>query len=192
MNRATPGLPSALRGALLLPLAWWTVRAAASTDPWCFVDWVNLAFHEAGHLLFAPFGRTLHVAGGTAGQLLVPAALGARFLFPDRNSFAAALCLWWTGESLVNVSRYVADARDLSLPLVGGGEHDWNSLLFDLGLLDERSVRAIAGGTRGFGAAVMLLGLAWAIWFVLPGGFRDRKLRPLRILAPRLARLLEI
>ena len=42
-----------------------------------FLDGVNLAFHEAGHLFFAFFGQTLQFLGGTLGQLLFPLALSA-------------------------------------------------------------------------------------------------------------------
>ncbi len=32
-----------------------------------------ILFHEAGHVLFAPFGEVIRIAGGTIGQLLMPA-----------------------------------------------------------------------------------------------------------------------
>jgi hypothetical protein len=40
---------------------------------------------------------------------------------------------------------YVADARAQELPLVGGGEHDWDYLLGRMGLLaqDQHITRAI-------------------------------------------------
>src|SRR5262249_30280440 len=70
-----------------------------------------------------------------------------------------AACVWWIGENLVNVSVYMADARDLALPLVGGGDHDWNELFYRFGLLGQESVSVVSGGTRGAGIVVMLLGL---------------------------------
>jgi hypothetical protein len=42
---------------------------------------------------------------------------------------------WWVAQNLWNVSVYVADARAQLLPLVGGGEHDWNYLLGRTGWL---------------------------------------------------------
>ncbi len=33
---------------------------------------VNLPFHEAGHLIFRPFGRLMTSLGGSLGQLLMP------------------------------------------------------------------------------------------------------------------------
>lgn len=153
-------------------LAWWTLSASGSARPYLFIDGVNLAFHEAGHLVFAPFGTTLGILGGSLGQVLVPGLLAAYFLFKQRSPFPAALCLWWVGENLTNVAVYMADARDLKLDLVGGGEHDWNRLFYRFGLLGQDSVDRVSGSTHFLGVAVMLAGLAWILYFVLPA---DRK-----------------
>src|SRR6266571_3511898 len=37
-----------------------------------FMHLINLPFHEAGHLIFSPFGRFLTVLGGSLGQLFMP------------------------------------------------------------------------------------------------------------------------
>ncbi len=66
----------------------------------------------------------------------------------------------------------MADARDLALPLVGGGDHDWNELFYRFGLLGEDSVRAVSTGTHRLGTLVMLLGVAWLACFALPGRLR--------------------
>jgi hypothetical protein len=153
---------------LLLPLAWWTFSLGTGLSTWCFLDYINLAFHEAGHIFLGFAGKTLHYLGGTLGQLLVPAALAAWFLLREEQPFAAALCCWWLGESLVNVSIYMADARSLQLPLVGGGDHDWNELFYRFGMLSEGAVNTTAGITHLLGAAVMLIGLAWSLLFILP------------------------
>jgi hypothetical protein len=176
--------------ALLLPLAWWTLSMGSGAATWCFLDYVNLAFHEAGHLVFRPLGTTLHYLGGTLGQLLVPLILAATFLLRERKPFAAAVCLWWTGESLINISIYMADARELSLPLVGGGDHDWNELFFRFGLLSEPPVRSVSSGTHVAGVIVMLLGLAWAGQFLLPDRLRWRLRHGLTLRFPWLERFL--
>lgn len=99
-----------------------------------FLDGVNLAFHEAGHLFLSFGGQTLHVLGGTLGQLFFPAACAVHFLRSDRT-FEAALVSVWCAESLMNVARYLGDAEARSLPLVGGHIHDWHWLLSRAGLL---------------------------------------------------------
>ena len=161
------------RIALVAWLAWWTLRLAA-TSTWIFLDFVNLAFHEAGHLVFSFLGSTMQYLGGTLGQLLVPGLLMIHFLFRQQQPLGAAFCLWWFGQNLVNISVYMADARELALPLVGGGDHDWNELFFRFGLLGESSVERVSGLTRLSGMLVMLLGLAWCTWFVLPEPTRGR------------------
>ena len=40
-----------------------------------FIHGPLLVFHEAGHVLFRPFGEWLTVLGGTLGQLIMPAIL---------------------------------------------------------------------------------------------------------------------
>ncbi|MFI3185789.1 MAG: zinc ribbon domain-containing protein, partial [Methylococcaceae bacterium] len=37
-----------------------------------FLHLVNLPFHEAGHIIFRPFGAFITSLGGTLGQLLMP------------------------------------------------------------------------------------------------------------------------
>ena len=165
--------PSWLATPLAALLAYWTARLLTSPELGCFLDRVNLAFHEAGHIFLAPFGSTLHYLGGTVGQLAVPILLAGYFLLvvPTRP-LGAALCTWWVGENLMNISVYMADARDLALPLVGGGDHDWNELLYRFGLLGADSVSAVSGGTRFLGGLLMLAGLAWVLLFALPGTLR--------------------
>jgi hypothetical protein len=179
------------RLALIVLLLWVTQRLATRAWTGCFLDLVNLAFHEAGHVFLRPFGHTLHVLGGTLFQLLIPGVLVWYFLVQRREAFASAVCLWWLGESLINVAVYMADARDLDLDLVGGGEHDWNELFFRFNLLDEESVASISSTTHGIGVALMLLGLAWAVLFVLPRVVRSSLVLRLAGVAPRAVRLLD-
>jgi hypothetical protein len=157
----------------LLLLAWWTLRSGLGRQ-WIFLDFVNLAFHEAGHVLLGFAGTTVHYLGGTLGQLLVPALLAFHFLRRQRQPLGAAFCLWWFGQNLGQIAVYMADARELTLPLVGGGDHDWNELFFRFGVLDALSVERIAGATRAAGVVVMLAGLAWTGCFALPDRTRER------------------
>lgn len=158
MNRDLPAWAPALLG---LPLLYWTVSLIARPEAGIFIALVDLAFHEAGHLAFAPFGSTLHYLGGTLGQLLVPGLLIWYFLKRREQPLGAAFCLWWAGENLAGIARYMADARDWNLPLVGGGDHDWNELFYRFGLLGEDAVRTTSGLTRAAGILTMLAGLLW-------------------------------
>ncbi|MDX1388230.1 MAG: hypothetical protein R3344_03520 [Acidobacteriota bacterium] len=179
------------RVVLLVPLVWWTLSLGSGGSRWCFLDYVNLAFHEAGHLFFSFGGSTLHYLGGTLGQLLVPLSLVAWFLLREGKPFSAAFCLWWFGQNFIGISVYMGDARSLALPLVGGGDHDWNELFFRFGLLAEPAVERVASITHTAGVLVMLLGLAWTGFFVLPEATRQRLRNRARLQWPRLAYLLE-
>src|SRR5262249_31179713 len=145
----------ALAGGTILLIG--SLVLAARAQPWIFFDWLNLAFHEAGHIFLLPFGETLHFLGGTLFQLAIPAAVVVHFLRRESPARAAA-CLWWVGQNCLGISVYMADARELKLPLVGGGENDWNHLFYQWGLLGEDSVRRIAWLTHSAGVTLMLAG----------------------------------
>jgi hypothetical protein len=98
------------------------------------LDFVNLGFHEAGHIFLGFFGRFIMMLGGTIFQLLVPAVCLVHLKRRGAN-LGWQLCLFWLGESLLNVSIYAADAVKQALPLVGGGEHDWTYLLTETHLI---------------------------------------------------------
>src|ERR1700755_2634051 len=89
-------------------------------DPhrWHFIDGVNLIIHEAGHVVFMPFGEFITVAGGSLFQLIVPAAF-ALYFYRRGQLFSAALVLFWLGQSLLNVAVYAGDALKVELPLLG-------------------------------------------------------------------------
>ena len=122
------------------------------------LDSANLAFHEAGHPIVGLFSNRLSVYGGTLFQLAFPVA--AAWDFRRRGQAAGvAACGVWLGENLLNVARYMADARAQALPLVGGGDHDWTEIFSRWGLLaaDTR----VAGLTRVVAVAVMGYACLW-------------------------------
>jgi hypothetical protein len=108
------------------------------------IDHANLLFHEAGHPLIGFFSGRLETYGGTIGQLTFPVILTisgwrkGKFLL-----FSGALI--WFFENFLNIARYMADARKLQLPLVGGGDHDWNTILarWDILMYDTRIASAL-------------------------------------------------
>ena len=121
------------------------------------LDSVDLAIHETGHLVFAPFGEVMGFLGGTLFQILLPGAFVAHFLRRG-DRYGAAICLWWVAQNCWNISVYVADARAQELPLVGGGEHDWAYLLDAAGWLSQDL--AIARAVHGCGVLLFLFALA--------------------------------
>ncbi|TGU72234.1 zinc ribbon domain-containing protein [Geomonas terrae] len=130
-----------------------------------YMHLVNLPFHEAGHVIFAPFGRFIQVLGGTLGQWLMPAVVTASFL-RRKDHFAATVGVWWLGQSFMDIAPYMDDARAGQLMLLGGvtgseveDYHDWEIILTRLGLLQYDHV--IARISFFCGTLFMIGGLAW-------------------------------
>ncbi|MEO8622292.1 MAG: hypothetical protein ABI625_14575 [bacterium] len=124
------------------------------------IDGVDLAIHETGHLVFGPFGEFIGFAGGTLFQLIMPAAFLGYFVRRD-DLHAASVALWWIAQNCGNIAVYVADARAQELPLVGGGEHDWEYLLGRLGWLAHD--KGIARGITSVGYMLLLVALVWGL-----------------------------
>ena len=125
-----------------------------------WLDAVDVAIHETGHLVFSPLGELMHVLGGTLFQLIMPSAFVWYFARRgDRH--AASVALWWVAQNLWNVSVYVQDARRQELPLVGGGEHDWAYLLDVAGLLEHDQL--VGGAVRVAGAVVFAVAVLWGL-----------------------------
>ena len=131
-----------------------------------FMHRVNLVFHEAGHVLFTPFGHFVMVLGGTLGQLLIPLIACAALLIKNRDAFGASVALWWLGQSVMDTAPYINDARDLRLTLLGGGTgqdrpgiHDWENILLDLNLIEHE--RGIALAADRLGELAMIIAFVW-------------------------------
>lgn len=145
--------------AVLGGYALWT---AATPDVFRFLDWVDLAFHEAGHLVLTPFGQVLHFLGGTLGQLFWPVACGVHF-WRRGQRFSSAVMLLWLGQNFFNIARYQKDAVLTELPLVGGGMHDWNWLLTRFHALKYAQV--LGNLTYAVGVAAVFAGIYGMVRF---------------------------
>ena len=131
-----------------------------------FLHSVNLVFHEAGHVLFRPFGELMTALGGSVLQILMPLIVMLVFLLKERNTFGASVGLWWTGQNFMDVAPYINDARAGQIPLLGGGTgsdrpgmHDWQNVLSELGMLN--SDHRLASLIDGFGVLLMFLSFVW-------------------------------
>jgi hypothetical protein len=138
------------------------VTILKDNDKFIFLlDHTNLVFHEAGHMIFGLFGRTIGLYGGTMGQLVFPlVALVAFWLRREAVSFAIAGV--WFFENYLNIAHYMADARAQILPLVGGGGHDWNNIFSRWGVLSyDTKIAALVNILGWLGIAAMW---AWLFW----------------------------
>jgi hypothetical protein len=131
-----------------------------------FLHTISLPFHEAGHILFAPFGELMTALGGSLVQVLVPIVCMVAFLTTSPNAFGAAVTGWWAGQNLLDVAMYIDDARSLQLVLLGGSTgaevegHDWERILILTGSLHRD--HQIANAAQALGAVVMIGALVWA------------------------------
>lgn len=150
-------------GAALGAMALVALVEALSREAWVPVlDSLNLVFHEAGHPLFGIFGwETLAILGGTLMQLLVPLVV-AGAAWGRRQAAGTALALAWCFQNFHTIARYMADAREQVLPLVGGGEHDWFNLFARWGCLARDT--AIARQVHALGWLGMAGSAAWLVW----------------------------
>lgn len=155
-------------GALVLLMVWswflfgYDYRTAEINAS--FLHNIMLPIHEAGHVLFMPFGEFLAIFGGSFFQLALPFGIGAAFILKNRDNFGAAVCLWWTGASLIDLSPYIYDALHPQMLLLGGhtgedGPHDWIYLLDVFGQLQH--AQGWGAFAHVLGGAVMLAGIVW-------------------------------
>jgi hypothetical protein len=158
---------------------WQFIRAPLESNytAQSFMHLVNLPFHEAGHIIFSPFGKFIQTLGGTLGQLLMPLVCCAVLLIKTRDPFGASVALWWFGENFMDIAPYINDARALELPLLGGvtgkdvvDYHDWEYILGKLGLLQMDHTLASLSYTLGI--LLMLLTFVWG-GFLLVKQFRN-------------------
>lgn len=165
------------RAAVLLLIVWFSWRLipaplSANAAGESFLHLINLPFHEAGHIVFRPFGALITSMGGSLGQLLMPLVCLFVLWFKTHDAFGAGVCGWWFGENLLDIAPYIDDARSLSLPLLGGnfgdsspyGFHDWEFILSETGLL--RFDHALAIAAQWIASLIMLAALAWCAYWL--------------------------
>ncbi len=135
-----------------------------------FMHNILLPIHEAGHIFLIPLGEFMTILGGSLFQIALPLGVAAAFLFRQNDKFGAAVCVWWTGASLLDLSPYIWDSLNPQLILVGGGTgedgpHDWIYLLESFGALHR--AHGFGAAVHHFGVLVMAAGLAWCVhWLV--------------------------
>ena len=142
-----------------LLLGWWSLSLVTSELPVSLLDNVDYILHQAGHLLFfflSPCGFLFLMLGGALVQLGVPATLVYYFAVRQRTPFSAAVCLWWFGQSFINISVWSEGLR--TGPVEEGG--------LSLGWVSDMS--------RLLGLLIMLGATAWAAYFALPGPYKER------------------
>lgn len=161
------GKSASWRVVVLAVLAWDGFRHLHDPDAGGLFAGITFGSHELGHLVFAFFGEFMAVAGGSLNQLLIPVGAGV-LLYYYKDYFGISVAGLWLASSLLDLARYVGDARAFDLDLVGFGgdpQHDWAYLLGRLDALpyDTR----IAAGLRVVALGCFLLSLGYGLWLCL-------------------------
>lgn len=136
-----------------------------------FMHNILLPIHEAGHVFFRILGNFMMILGGSLFQMLLPFGICVAFIVKRRDNFGAAVCLWWTSVSLVDLSAYIYDALHPQMTLIDGsmgdesGIHDWINILRTLNSLEHAQ---LYGALAHFlGSVLMVAGLLWALAILL-------------------------
>jgi hypothetical protein len=157
-----------LRAPLLAYLAYAGGRHLASAEYRSWFAGITLAFHEMGHIVFSPLGRTLMFLGGSILQLLIPLAAALYLLLRQRDWFGLSVGLSWLATSLFELAVYVDDANRGNLALVGFSdqpEHDWDVLLTQWHVLNH--AQTFAAVIKGAGALTWGAALWLGAWLIL-------------------------
>ncbi len=164
-----------LRRFWRLTLAWWVGLAIVlylaiqtySGNGWVFpFSWVDLGFHELGHMLTMSWATQPVVAfAGSFLEVLVPMGLSVYFGWRRREMFSAAIMLAWTGEATSGVATYIFDATRRTLPLLGSQDgHDWAYLLGP-GVWDALpQTDAISSSVRVLSMSMFLSAVGLLVW----------------------------
>ena len=135
-----------------------------------FLGKIILPWHEAGHVIFRPFGRFMTILGGTLAQHHFPILLGLALLVKRRDPFGASLAFWLLGYSVIYTGWYMHDAGDPQAMMVNGQSsaetdgHDFINIFSDMGgwwLLHATTIGVVVGR---IGEAMMCMGLGWGAW----------------------------
>lgn len=164
--------PAAFYGRcfMLLALAVWSwyligydYRGAGAMAS--FMHSILLPIHEAGHVLFMPFGSFMMVLGGSLFQFAFPLGIGIAFIVVNGDNFGAALGAWWASVSLLDLAPYIYDALRPQLITLSGrtgadGPHDWIYLLEQLG--QRHNAQHFGAWVHGIGGVLVVCTLVWA------------------------------
>ncbi len=155
------------RAATVLFLLVWGIRMARmdyrdGEMSNSFMHAILLPIHEAGHIIFMPFGEFMTVLGGSLFQILFPLIIAAALLWTNRDACGAAIGTWWASVSLIDLAPYIYDAKAPTLILLTGetgedGPHDWIFLLGKFGKVQRSQVYGT--WAHHLGVVLMLLSI---------------------------------
>jgi hypothetical protein len=134
------------------------------------IDTIDLFIHETGHLVFSIFGRFIYFLGGSLFQIIIPAATVLAFAKAPLRSLP--FTLYWTGQSMVNVSIYIGDAPYQRLHLISHAAiHDWRWLLNYMGTMENAEEIAMIVNITGL--LTCCVGIGFGLYFIIQDFLRQ-------------------
>lgn len=127
---------------------------------------IEFGVHEASHLVTMFFPQIISALAGSVGEILFTVLIVA-VAIKQKSYFAAVFGLLWVALAFNSVGRYISDAQEQLIPLVGPSSvviHDWNYILSEWGLLAMDD--AIGSSVRMIGNVIGVVGLLWGILLV--------------------------
>lgn len=132
---------------------------------------VLFGIHEASHIVLGFMPAITVAAAGSLSEIAFTLILVAAS-FKYRSYAAASFSLLWTMLAMVSAGRYMADAKNQFMPLIGPGPnplHDWNFVFTELDLLDHSNMigDAVRYGGYAVGAIGLMVLAAYAVKLIL-------------------------
>ncbi len=143
-------------------------RSRSSFVIWV-IDTIDLFIHETGHSIFGIFGRFIYFLGGSLFQIIIPSA--TVLVFAQSSLRSIPFTLYWTGQSIVNVSIYIGDAPYQRLHLISHAAiHDWRWLLSYTGTMEYAEDIAMIVNIAGL--LTCCIGIGIGFYFLTHDFFR--------------------
>lgn len=123
--------------------------------------------HEATHILLAFLPPVIVAASGSFSEIIFAGILVISSV-RAKSYLATSFSLLWLMLAMVSAGRYMADAKDQLMPLIGPGvnpQHDWHFVFTELGLLEQSGT--IGDLVRYGGYMVGVVGLIVAVAYII-------------------------
>lgn len=136
-----------------------------------FIHNIDLPIHEFGHLLFGiVFGGIMTIIGGNLFEFIFPCIMAGSFYF-RKDFFGGGFCTLWAGETLIDASYYIADARDRNLNLITGDPdtHDWFNILSEFNIIQYDT---LLGKIAFFFGSILMISAIFILLFNLNKEFK--------------------
>jgi hypothetical protein len=149
----------------------WGWQLLTQQQPFIPLDYVNSGIHEWS-AVFYDFGGIVFICFmQNLVQVVIP-LLFAFYFFYTKQALGFAFSLFWSGDYLIQVGIYMADAVKMRLNICSlwyfecgdSSLHDWHIIFSAWGLLPES--QAIGNFTRFIGSAVLIFSLAYLYLYI--------------------------